>query len=176
MALKAIHYREDQLAIAAHQRPIRLRLHPSRQRCRIHQIGEQDRQPPNLTGIAGSAEQVLGIGVVAVDGQHLPRQGRRGGTVTTVDGFHRTIKKVIDRRAAFPRAHTPSYPIGPKAYRPTRAKHGASLLVKAVEFCDESTASTRATPTGDDCLPVAYRCCIKCNVNAPEGHDGVAVG
>ena len=98
MPLVAVHDAQHQVAVAAHQQPVGLRLHPGRQHRRIHQIGEQDRQPPDLTGIARGGQQILGLGVAAVDGQHLPRQRRRGRPITTVDRRHRPIQQLIDRR------------------------------------------------------------------------------
>jgi hypothetical protein len=100
MALKAIHDAQHQVAVAAHQHPVRLGLHPRGQHRRIDQIGEQNRQPPDLTTTAGSGEQVFGVGVVAVGGQHLSGQRRRSGAVTTVNRRHRPIQQVVDRRTA----------------------------------------------------------------------------
>jgi hypothetical protein len=59
-----------------------------------------DRQAADLTTTARGGEQVFGFGVVAVDGQHLPGQRRRGGTVTPVDGGHCPIEQLINRRTA----------------------------------------------------------------------------
>jgi hypothetical protein len=96
--LVSVHGAQHLLAVAAHQESIRLGLHPSRQRRRIHQIGEEDRQPPDLTRIARRGQQVLGLGVRIVSSQHLSRQGRRDSTITAVDRRHRAIQQLINRR------------------------------------------------------------------------------
>ena len=88
------------LAIATHQQPVRLGLHPGRQHRRIRQIGEDDRQPPDLTRIARRGQQVFGLSIRTVSGQHLPRQGRRGRTITAVDRRNRPIQQLVDRRPA----------------------------------------------------------------------------
>jgi hypothetical protein len=94
----SVHGAQDLLAIAADQEPIRFGLYPSRQHRGIHQIGEENRQPPDLTRIARRDQQVLGLGVRAVNSQHLPRQGCRGGTITAVDRRNRPIQQLINRR------------------------------------------------------------------------------
>ena len=98
MSLIAIHNRKDPLAVAAHQHPVCLGLNPRRQGGRIHQIGEHDRQPSDLTTTRRGSEEVLGVRVPAVDRQHLFRQRIRIFTVTTIDGRHRSIQQLIDRR------------------------------------------------------------------------------
>ena len=87
------------LAVAAHQQPVRFRLELGGQHRRIHQIGEQNRQPPNLTGIGRGGEQILRVEIAVVDRQHLPGQRRRDRTITTVDRRNRTIEQFIDRHA-----------------------------------------------------------------------------
>ena len=99
MALKAIHDGDDLIAVAADQQPVRLGFHPGGQHRGIHQIREQDRQSSDLTGVIRRGKQVLGIGVVAVDGQHLPGQRRRGSAITTVDGRHGAFEQFVDRSA-----------------------------------------------------------------------------
>jgi hypothetical protein len=102
MAFVALHRAQHQLAIPTHQEPIRLRLYPRRQHRRIHQIGEEDRQPPDLTRITRRRKQVLGLGVRSVGRQHLPCQRRRGRTITAVDRHDGLIQKIINRRLARP--------------------------------------------------------------------------
>ena len=68
MPFVPVHRAQHQLAVAAHQEPIRLGLYPRRQHRRIHQVGEEDRQPPDLTGIARRGQQVLGFGVRTIRG------------------------------------------------------------------------------------------------------------
>jgi len=88
------------LSVAPHQYAISLRFHPTRQPGRIHQIREQDRQSPDFAGIARGSQQILSLGVVLVDGQHLARERRRGHPITAVNRRHRPIKQLIHRRGA----------------------------------------------------------------------------
>jgi hypothetical protein len=75
-----------------------------------YRIGEQNRQPPDLTGIAVRCELVLGFGVPFVEGQHPARQRSRGDPITAIDRRHRPIQQVIHQCTTFGRADTPSYP------------------------------------------------------------------
>jgi hypothetical protein len=97
VALVSVHGAQHLLAIPANEEPIRFGLHPSRQHRRIDQIGEQDRQPPNLTSRTARAEhiigeQALGISVRAVDGLYLSGERRGTRAVTAVDRGHRLIQ------------------------------------------------------------------------------------
>ena len=98
IALEAVHDRLDLLAVAADQQALGLRLHATRQVRRIHQVGDQDRQSANLTGLVRCGQQVLCIDVALVGGQDLLSQRVRGHAVTTVDRRDRPIQKLIDRR------------------------------------------------------------------------------
>ena len=100
MAPKTIHDRQDLFAVAAHQHPVGLGLHPGRQHRRIHQIGEKYCQPANLTRIGRRGQQILGLGVHPISGQHLLGQRRPGHPITTVDRRHRLIEQIINRRDA----------------------------------------------------------------------------
>jgi hypothetical protein len=84
-------------AIPSHQRAVCFRLNPRRQHRRIDQVGEENRQSSDLTGIAWSGQQVLGVCIASVDSEHLPRQGRRGHTITPVDRRHGTVNQRVDR-------------------------------------------------------------------------------
>ena len=105
MALVVIHNFQHQVAILSHHQAIGLRLYLRGQRRRIHQIGEENRQPPDLTGRTTSAEhvvgeQALGICVRTVDGQHLSSERRGACSVTAVDRRDRPIQQLVDRSAA----------------------------------------------------------------------------
>ena len=102
IALEAMHDRLDLLAVAADQQALGLRLHATRQVRRIHQVGDQDRQSANLTGLVRCGQQVLCIDVALVGGQDLLSQRVRGHPVTTVDRRDRPIQKLIDRRRFVP--------------------------------------------------------------------------
>ena len=101
MALIAVHDRQDLLAVATHQHPVRLGLDPGRQHRRIHQIGEKNRQPANLTSIGrgGQADPRRRRSPQST-ANTCSRQRRRGHPITTVDRRHRPIQQLIDRRRA----------------------------------------------------------------------------
>ena len=65
---------------------------------RIDQIGEQDRQSPNLTSVTRGGEHILGLGVAPIDREHLIGQRRRCHPIATVNRRHRTIQQLINRR------------------------------------------------------------------------------
>jgi hypothetical protein len=65
--------------------------------------------------------------------------------VITVDGRHRPVKQVIDRRTAFDRAHTPSYPVAPKlTARPAPTRR--IVADKPHEFAGKQSGLERAGP------------------------------
>jgi hypothetical protein len=101
MPFVPVHCAQHELAIPAYDEAIRLGLYPRRQHSRIHQIGEEDRQSPNLTWIIRRGQQILGLGVRAVNGQHLPGQSRRCRTITAVDRRNRAIQQLINRSPTF---------------------------------------------------------------------------
>jgi hypothetical protein len=87
------------LAVLAHQQPIGFGLEAHGQRRGVDEIREQDGQPADFTTIAGRGnQQLLGLGIRTVDRQHLPGQGGRDGPIATVDGLHRPVKQLINRR------------------------------------------------------------------------------
>ena len=100
VAFEAIHGRKDLFAVAAHQRPVRLRLHPGGQHRRIDQIGEKYCQPAYLTWIGGRSQQIFGLGIHSISGQYLLRQRRPGDPITSVDRCHSLIEQMINRRGA----------------------------------------------------------------------------
>jgi hypothetical protein len=94
---KTVNRSQDLFAVAAHQRVVGLGLHPGGEHRRIDQIGEQDRQSPDLAAIAANSQQILGVDVVTVDRQRPPRQCRRGRPITAVDRRDRLIQQFIHR-------------------------------------------------------------------------------
>jgi len=90
MAPEAVHDLNHLLVVAPDQHPIGLGLHPSGQHRRIDQIGEQDRQPPDLTSVTRGGEQILGLGVAPIDREHLIGQRRRCHPIATVNRRHRS--------------------------------------------------------------------------------------
>jgi hypothetical protein len=69
------------------------------QRRGIHQIREQNRQAPDLTMLRGGGQQLLGVEIAAVDGQHLPGECVGGGAVATIYRVDRAVEQLIDCRA-----------------------------------------------------------------------------
>ena len=98
MALELVHRRINTFAVAAHQHAIDLWLHSAREHRRIHQIGEKDCQPTNLTAVSRRGQQILGVRVYAVDCQHLFRQRRPSGPIAAVDRRYRLFEEIINRR------------------------------------------------------------------------------
>jgi hypothetical protein len=64
---------------------------------RIDQIGEQDRQSPDLTSVTRGGEQIVGLGVAPIDREYLIGQRRRCHPIATVNRRHRTIQQLINR-------------------------------------------------------------------------------
>jgi hypothetical protein len=105
MAFVTLHDFRYPLAITSDHQPIALRLDPRGELGGVHQIGEHDCQPPDLTTRIARDEQIvgeqsLGLGVRAVDGQHLAREGGGTRTITAVDRRHRPIQQFVDPGAA----------------------------------------------------------------------------
>ena len=100
VALKAVHGRGAPVRGSGPPAFGRFRLHLRRQTGRIDQIGEKYCQSANLTRIGRRGQQILGLGVHAISGQHLLRQRRAGHSITSVDRGHRLIEQIIDRHGA----------------------------------------------------------------------------
>jgi hypothetical protein len=103
---------------------------------RIDQIGEQDRQSPDLTSVTRGGEQILGLGVAPIDREHLIGQRRRCHPIATVNRRHRTIQQLINRRNPTD-AHgqyrvTASSPYVPYRWRSARATRLRSAPLSGV--------------------------------------------
>jgi hypothetical protein len=92
IALVAVDDLNHLVAVPADHGAVNLRLDARGQRRRIDQIGEENGQAPDLAMIIGGGEQFLGVGIAAIDSEHLFGEcvGRR--PVATVDCPHRTIE------------------------------------------------------------------------------------
>jgi hypothetical protein len=88
------------IAVAVDQRVIRLRFQAGGQRRRVDKVGEKNCQAPDFAVASRRGKQILGVGVAAVDRQDLPGQRRGRRAVSLVDGPHRAVQQVVDRRAA----------------------------------------------------------------------------
>jgi hypothetical protein len=106
-------------AIPSHDRAVSFRLNSRRQLGGIDQVGEEDRQPSVLTGIARSGQQILGICVASVDSEHLPCQGRRGHTITPIDRLHGSVNQRIDRGTSLGSSVAASRRAGAPAHHPS---------------------------------------------------------
>jgi hypothetical protein len=143
-------------AIPAHQEPIRLGLYPRRQHRRIHQIGEEDRQPPNLTRVARRGQQILGLGVRAVNGEHLPA---KAVAVTRsprlIAATARSSNSSIDA--------PPSWRASPSLVERTRPSLTYISWHRCSDMCEVSRSPL---PHWQNVNASRTPCCIKCNRHA----------
>ena len=95
------------VAIPPDHGAVDLGLDSGRQCRRIDKIGEEDCQAPDLTAVSGGSEQLLGVGIAAVDREYLP--GERVGRlpVAQVDRSNGAIKQFVARGLAHRCVHSP---------------------------------------------------------------------
>ena len=62
MPVVSAHAAQHLFAVSPYYQAIRLGLHLGGQRRRIHQIGKEQDQPPDLTNVSGVCQQTFGIG------------------------------------------------------------------------------------------------------------------
>ncbi len=85
------------VSVSADEEAIGFGLDLGRQNRRIDEVGEHDRQPPDLAGLARCGEQILGVGVALIDRKHVPRNGIGGFLVAAVYGRYRVIQQIVYR-------------------------------------------------------------------------------
>ena len=118
-----------------------------------------DRRKVSSTGEShqdrGRGQQILGLGVHPIDGQHLLRQRRRGHPITSIDRRHRPIEQLIDRRRRTPDRHR-RFPSGaPERRSPQHRRiprstvsHNSRDLELPLAPCPLPAGRGRAVPYG----------------------------
>ncbi len=87
MPLVPVHDAQHLFAVPTYHQAVRLRLHLGGQRRRIHQIGKEHRQPPDLTSVPRGCQQVFGVGRTV---SHLDPSRSASSSVTVPVGSPRT--------------------------------------------------------------------------------------
>jgi hypothetical protein len=107
VSLVAVDDFTDLLVVSPDDGAINLGIDAGGQRGGIDQVGEQDRQATDLPAVAGGGQQFFGVGVAAVDREHLSGQSVGCGPIASVDCLHCAVEQLIDRGLGHGRAHNP---------------------------------------------------------------------